>query len=126
GALFDFEMVYTVYDSEDRANLKRVFEAMRWLEHDYLGGQGSRGSGKVEFMGVEVSWHPAEFYQTGSSELIQSKVNSEDNTIQSILSNFENLSSKLGITSVEPPLARAIEEQERMNQEEEELSSQPE
>ncbi|MGQ9628537.1 MAG: hypothetical protein ACUVV0_16725, partial [Anaerolineae bacterium] len=32
-----------------------VFEAMQLLEDDYLGGQGSRGSGKVRFEGIRLS-----------------------------------------------------------------------
>ncbi len=55
-ALFDsFELVFSVYDAGDLARFVNVFEAMQLLEDDYLGGQGSRGSGKVRFEGVRVS-----------------------------------------------------------------------
>jgi len=56
GAVFDgFEMVFSVYDEGDLERFVDVFEAMQLLEDDYLGGQGSRGSGKVHFEQVRVS-----------------------------------------------------------------------
>jgi CRISPR-associated protein Csm3 len=55
GAVFDgFEAVFSVYDQGDLARFVNVFEAMQLLEDDYLGGQGSRGSGKVRFEGVHL------------------------------------------------------------------------
>jgi CRISPR-associated protein Csm3 len=54
--VFDgFEMVFSVYDPGDLARFVNVFEAMQLLEDDYLGGQGSRGSGKVQFENLKVS-----------------------------------------------------------------------
>lgn len=50
GARFKFELVYDVYD-DDKTNdhLTHLRTAMRLLEGDYLGGQGSRGYGKIKF-----------------------------------------------------------------------------
>jgi CRISPR-associated protein Csm3 len=56
GAVFDgFELVFSVYDAGDLARFLDAFEAMQLLEDDYLGGQGSRGSGKILFQGLTVS-----------------------------------------------------------------------
>jgi CRISPR-associated protein Csm3 len=56
GTVFDgMEMVFSVYDQGDLARFLTVFEAMQLLEDDYLGGQGSRGSGKILFQDLEVS-----------------------------------------------------------------------
>jgi len=57
GALFDFEMIYRVFDLDDGGrvdedNLQRLFEAMRLLEQDALGGSGSRGYGRIKFRGL--------------------------------------------------------------------------
>lgn len=49
GAEFRFEMVYNVYSKEDVDWLKQVFVGMDLLEGDFLGGQGSRGSGQIRF-----------------------------------------------------------------------------
>jgi len=63
GAVFGpGEMVYTVFNSDngvadpksDVEHLYVVFEGMQLVEHDYLGGLGSRGSGKVEFRKISV------------------------------------------------------------------------
>ncbi len=54
-ALFEkFEMVYTIYTPADVGRLATVIQAMQLLEDDYLGGLGSRGSGKIAFQGVKV------------------------------------------------------------------------
>jgi len=56
GTIFDgFELVFSVYDEGDLKRFLDVFEAMQLLEDDYLGGQGSRGSGKIIFQNLSVS-----------------------------------------------------------------------
>ncbi len=64
GAIFGpGEMIYTIFNSDngladpksDVERLSVVFEGMQLLEHDYLGGLGSRGSGKVEFRKISIS-----------------------------------------------------------------------
>ncbi|MBC7333429.1 MAG: type III-A CRISPR-associated RAMP protein Csm3 [Actinobacteria bacterium] len=60
GALFDFELVYKVFDMGDGGKLdedyfKYVLEALKLVEVDYLGGLGSRGSGKVRFINLKKS-----------------------------------------------------------------------
>ncbi len=77
GAVFGpGEIVYTVYDAEggscdpaqDVAMLGVVFQAMQLLEHDYLGGSGSRGSGKVAFQGIEVQVRAGgDYFRTSKS-----------------------------------------------------------
>jgi CRISPR-associated protein Csm3 len=55
GAVFNgFEAVFSVYEEDDLKRFVNVFEAMQLLEDDYLGGQGSRGSGKVRFEGMRL------------------------------------------------------------------------
>jgi CRISPR-associated protein Csm3 len=56
GVIFSgFEMVFSVYDHPgDLQRFSGVLESMQLLEDDYLGGQGSRGSGKIAFQNVQV------------------------------------------------------------------------
>jgi len=55
GTVFDgFELVFSVYHKDDLERFLGVLEAMQLLEDDYLGGQGSRGSGKVRFEGLRL------------------------------------------------------------------------
>ncbi len=55
GAVFGpAEMVYSIYDQDDVTRFANVVEGMQLLEDDYLGGSGSRGSGKVVFRNIQV------------------------------------------------------------------------
>lgn len=49
------EMVFTLYGKEDLALFKHVIEGLQLLEDDYLGGSGSRGSGKVQFTDITLT-----------------------------------------------------------------------
>lgn len=49
------ELVFGIYEKADYARLKVVVDAMQLVEDDYLGGAGSRGSGKVCFKNIKVS-----------------------------------------------------------------------
>jgi CRISPR-associated protein Csm3 len=60
GAIFGrAELVYSIYFEDDIRRLKEVFEAMRLIEDDYLGGGGSRGSGRVDFQKIEIEFRKA-------------------------------------------------------------------
>ncbi len=49
GAQFKLNMVLNIFEGEDEKDLKNILEqAIRLLENDYLGGNGSRGYGQVE------------------------------------------------------------------------------
>jgi CRISPR-associated protein Csm3 len=61
------EMVYTIYDgtdeegqpiavpTEDVDRLRTVMEGLQLLEDDYLGGLGTRGSGKVTIQSIKIT-----------------------------------------------------------------------
>ena len=50
GAVFNVEMVLNVWDDDNEDDLKGLLrKAMNMLEHDYLGGSGSRGYGQIKF-----------------------------------------------------------------------------
>ena len=54
------ELIYTVYDGDDCSAAKDIdrltalVEGMQLLEDDYLGGLGTRGSGKIAFEAIRV------------------------------------------------------------------------
>jgi CRISPR-associated protein Csm3 len=55
GSLFEFELVYNVFDDKKKEeHLNYIRTAMSLLQDDYIGGSGSRGYGKIEF--VEVGY----------------------------------------------------------------------
>jgi CRISPR-associated protein Csm3 len=50
GAKFDFEIMIRVFEGDDEEKFKaRLNEAMKIVEHEFLGGSGSRGYGQVKF-----------------------------------------------------------------------------
>lgn len=61
GATFDFEMVVNIVseadatDAETHQLLSLLAEGMQLLEDDYLGGNGSRGYGKIRFSNLKLT-----------------------------------------------------------------------
>jgi CRISPR-associated protein Csm3 len=68
GARFRVRMVLDVLCEEDKALAARLFEGLRLLEDDALGGGGSRGSGRVRFANLKLTWRGSTFYSSGGSE----------------------------------------------------------
>ena len=63
GAIFKpMELVFSVFEAGDRGRFHDLLTAMQLVEDDYLGGQGSRGSGKIKFEGLTITCKPAADY----------------------------------------------------------------
>jgi CRISPR-associated protein Csm3 len=90
GSVFRFEMIFSIYDEEDYGNLNVVFEALRRLEDNYLGGSGTRGYGRIKFDNIAVMKRSVKYYkgQASEEEIVKGA------TIEHILSNKE-LSEKI-------------------------------
>jgi CRISPR-associated protein Csm3 len=96
GAEFTFEMIYNIFGNPDKDNLKQVFKAMELLEHDYLGGQGSRGYGKVRFEDIRVYWNSKKDYENGTVDLTEEKrINKSYTTPAAIVKNFGGIQKEL-------------------------------
>lgn len=94
GARFkELEIIFNCYEEEDKPLLVKVFEAMELVEHDYLGGMGSRGYGKVKFEKIVVYWNKKEDYESGN--LNKTIVNNEFDTPELIVKNFEKILGNL-------------------------------
>lgn len=63
GAEFDFEMVFDFFEKEDIERFYYFISGLNLLEDDYLGGNGSRGYGRIEFRDVEISLKTIEDYR---------------------------------------------------------------
>jgi CRISPR-associated protein Csm3 len=97
GAKFkDSEIIFNVFDESDKDLLKKVLVAMELLEHDYLGGMGSRGYGRISFTNVEVYWNKKDDYEKGSIDIKpERKINNGWDTPSKLTTNFEALKEKL-------------------------------
>ena len=91
GTNFQFEMVFSVYEGDDKNSLKTVFESMSQVEDNYIGGSGSRGYGKIKFSDVKIILKKIENYTDGELEKTALKYDS----VSSILSSYDEIASKL-------------------------------
>lgn len=56
GSIFDFELFYDVSNEDELdEDFNNLSIAMKLLENDYLGGHGSRGSGRIKFNNLKVT-----------------------------------------------------------------------
>lgn len=73
GAKFNLDLVLNVWDTNTTSHIaeaeivKMVFDGMRLLESDYLGGKGSRGSGQVKFNLTTIQERSNTFYTAGTN-----------------------------------------------------------
>lgn len=65
GAVFGpLELVFSFYGADDVKRFTDVLTALQLVEDDFLGGQGSRGSGKVQFEELALTLRVGAEYQT--------------------------------------------------------------
>lgn len=70
GAKFDLEIIYDVLKEKDVIeDISLLCEGLKLLKYDYLGGHGSRGSGKIDFVDISAE------YILGENETIENKCN---------------------------------------------------
>ncbi len=87
GAVFGpAELVFGIYEQADYQRLKVVIDAMQLVEDDYLGGSGSRGSGKVRFREIKVYARARDDY---SVPIVFNQKPFE--SVQELASSFEEL-----------------------------------
>lgn len=92
GAVFGpAELVFSIYEAGDYDRLKVVIEALQLVEDDYLGGSGSRGSGKVRFNNLAVSARSRKIY----SEI---KEYQTFESVQDLAAHFDQLKAWLSTT----------------------------
>jgi len=92
GARFGLELIYNVFRPEDLALFKLVLESLQLLEHDYLGGMGSRGYGRVELSNLSVFFNSKSDYEAGTVEAAsERRLNGHLTTPALLLKNFPEL-----------------------------------
>ncbi|MEB3150087.1 MAG: type III-A CRISPR-associated RAMP protein Csm3 [Sphaerospermopsis sp.] len=95
GAEFNFELVYTVENTDQAVqDLQNIAIALAFLEDDALGGNGSRGYGKVRFENFHFLYCSKDSYlqriQTPERSAAIQPLNTIRNT-QELLDNFRTL-----------------------------------
>jgi CRISPR-associated protein Csm3 len=68
-AEFELSMTLNIFDKYQKEEmLDLVFECMRLVEDDYLGGGGSRGNGQVKFRLESISERTMDYYKSGGKD----------------------------------------------------------
>jgi len=68
GACFRIRMVLDILCAEDSVLPALLAQGLRLLEDDALGGGGSRGSGRVRFDNLKMTWRGKDYYASGAAE----------------------------------------------------------
>jgi CRISPR-associated protein Csm3 len=68
GARFRIRMVLDILCPEDSVLPALLTQGLRLLEDDALGGGGSRGSGRVRFDNLKMTWRGKDYYASGAAE----------------------------------------------------------
>jgi CRISPR-associated protein Csm3 len=68
GARFQARMVLDILCPEDGVLPGLLLQGIRLLEDDTLGGGGSRGSGRVRFANLRLTWRDRDYYASGGQE----------------------------------------------------------
>jgi CRISPR-associated protein Csm3 len=90
GAKFQVRMVLDILCEEDKELLPALIQGLSLLEDDTLGGGGSRGSGRVAFSALKLTWRNAGYYRGGAESEVASAAD-----LQALRANLPELSSKL-------------------------------
>lgn len=87
GAAFMGELVFSLYsfdsDAENLQELalfRNVLEGLELVEEDYLGGQGARGSGRVTFTDLALTFKPNQRYNRAKTLLEAATLDALRNT----------------------------------------------
>ncbi|MBW9220635.1 type III-A CRISPR-associated RAMP protein Csm3 [Methanothermococcus sp. SCGC AD-155-M21] len=91
GSEFDYEVIFNIYNEDDKKLIETFLKGMKLLEDDYLGGNGSRGYGKIKFKDLIAEHKPISFYESGKGykKLLDESTNNIDDLINGINNELE-------------------------------------
>lgn len=69
GTQFDIEIILDLFSENDKELIEVLFQGLKLLEDDYLGGSGSRGSGKIRFENMNVTLRDSSYYTHEKAEI---------------------------------------------------------
>lgn len=85
GAIFGFELVYDAQDTEQlKEDIDNICRALNLLEHDALGGHGSRGYGQVRFDERTFDVYPKAYYISGDETIVQKGIENTDQILSAL------------------------------------------
>lgn len=97
GSIFDFNMTFNVFEKKDIDRFNILLSTMSMLEDDYLGGNGSRGYGRIKFIDFDLKVKSIKDYEGDNIPLV---LCSKISDISMIINNDDiiaKLSEHLGV-----------------------------
>jgi CRISPR-associated protein Csm3 len=76
GARFELNIVLNIFDGDNKSEselLSHTLRGLQMLQDDYIGGSGSRGSGRVKFKITSITERTVDYYHTGNTEAERSR-----------------------------------------------------
>lgn len=70
GAKFELDIVLNIFEGDNKSEselLTHTLRGLQMIQDDYIGGSGSRGSGRVKFHIKSISERTSEYYHTGDA-----------------------------------------------------------
>ncbi|MEM0348784.1 MAG: type III-A CRISPR-associated RAMP protein Csm3 [Candidatus Caldarchaeum sp.] len=98
---FEVNMSYLVFDGEgnngkrDVERFKIVFEAMKLVEEDYLGGYGSRGYGRIKFKNIVFKVISPNHFSNPKDGVMKIPAEGYYETVDDVLTNIEDVKSQI-------------------------------
>lgn len=71
GAKFELDIVLNIFQGDNTTEaelLTHTLRGLQMLQDDYIGGSGSRGSGRVKFKITSITERSVKYYHTGDAE----------------------------------------------------------
>ena len=95
GVKFKFSVGYNVFEEEDKSIFRSVLQALELLEQDYLGGQGTRGYGQIEFSNLKLYWNSKRDYESGDVDLKTKTPIYETEDIKKAVQDLDSIKEKI-------------------------------
>lgn len=71
GAKFELDIVLNIFEGDNNTEeelLNLTLRGLQMLQDDYIGGSGSRGSGRVKFRIHSIKERPVDYYHSGNTD----------------------------------------------------------
>jgi len=98
GSEFKVMMSYKIFDEKDVENIDVIFQSLKLVEDDYLGGYGSRGYGRVRFKNISMRLKKREYYEdcNDQKKIKIGKIKEDGRVVEEPYSSLEELLTSMG------------------------------
>ncbi|GIW06824.1 MAG: type III-A CRISPR-associated RAMP protein Csm3 [Dehalococcoidia bacterium] len=86
------EMIYSIFSPRDLADFAWVARGLQLVEDDYVGGHGSRGSGKVRFVEIDVDLRSRAGYRGETGATFEKRRYAD---VPALLANLDELTGAI-------------------------------